>query len=107
MTKEKDIDEAAIRARAENTRIPNITSRGDISDLLSLLDAARRERDEARANLTALWPTLENARCDRDAFLAALERIVALDDVPTLCKTDEDPVSIARAAIAAVQAKKP
>jgi len=72
-----DIDEAAIRARAENTRIPNITPRGDINDLLSLLDAARRERDEAMGVIQTTNATMFAIHRDRDALRAALEPAIA------------------------------
>jgi hypothetical protein len=86
------IDEAAIRARA----IPDedvwylgdlADAKRDIRDLLAFLDAARRERDEARAwqaakaewidvadrTLKVLLASAERLRADRDALRAALQ----------------------------------
>jgi hypothetical protein len=74
------IDEAAIRARATTLAVAfGREEARDLSDLLSLLDAARAERDDVMAKLAAmdsecmLLYRLQLCERDRDALRAALE----------------------------------
>jgi hypothetical protein len=100
-------------------------AREDIPALLTLLDAARRERDEARASneklalenvalaakagmiddiprtLDAAKVTLANLRRDRDTLRAALENILIM-----VSRAPEAAKDIASRALAVVQAKE-
>jgi hypothetical protein len=114
-----DIDEAAIRARAETFAIAfGREEAQDLFDLLSLLDAARRERDEARVELAKESADAEewSTKCglawrDRDALRAALERVAATDLTHMITRAAafdvlENLVIGTRDALAAVQAKE-
>jgi hypothetical protein len=113
--RQKALDEAAIRARAEsgytNSYIPFADACADLRTALSLLDVARHERDEARAKLTKeselcvyankicdSWTNRAHvAERDRDALRAALEAISGMSN-------DEIMREVAQTALAAVQA---
>jgi len=109
------IDEAPIRERAEAQIVFGIEE--DRQALLSLLDAARRERDEARARLARVADRAPDVllgtlalEADRDAFRAALERVAATDLTHMITRAAafdvlEHLVIGAREALAAVQAK--